>query len=149
MMRPKEYYVCKQCLNRTAALHNVQYTCPELSNFVRNIYSSNAELFLPNSKEIIYSEEGTTQGGPESIGFYAVSTMMLVNPDSAAKKIFYADDGSGGGKLNDLQSWWGDLQKNGPLFGYFSEPQKTWLLADPTIWSKVPGLRPDMTSGQK
>ena len=52
-------------LNRRAALHNVQFTCPELSNFVRNIYSTEAELFLPNTDEVIYSREGTTQGGTE------------------------------------------------------------------------------------
>ena len=60
-------------LDRRAALHNVQFTCPELSNFVRNIYSREAELFIPNTDEVIYSWEGTTQGGPESMGFYAVS----------------------------------------------------------------------------
>ena len=42
-------------LNRKAALHNVQYTCPELSNFVRNIYSYEAELFLPNTEEFVLS----------------------------------------------------------------------------------------------
>ena len=73
-------------LNRKAALHNVQYTCPELANFVRNIYCKDAELFLPNSKEVIYSREGTTQGGPESMGFYAVSTMPLSKPDSRARR---------------------------------------------------------------
>ena len=141
-------------LNRKAALHNVQYTCPELANFVRNIYCKDAELFLPNSKEVIYSREGTTQGGPESMGFYAVSTMPLSKPDSRAslKKIFYADDGSGGGKLDGLLDWWKELKENGPLFGYFPEATKTWLLVKPAHEERARALFPDIkitTEGRK
>ena len=36
-------------LNRKAALHNIQYNCPELSTFVRNIYGCQAELFVSGS----------------------------------------------------------------------------------------------------
>ena len=67
-------------LNRKAALHNIQHTCPEFATYVRNIYRCEAELFLANSDEIIRSEEGTTQGGPESMGFYAASTTQLLEP---------------------------------------------------------------------
>lgn len=56
-------------LNRAAALHNVQYSCPELSTFVSNLYSCEAEMFVANSDETILSREGTTQGWPESMGF--------------------------------------------------------------------------------
>ena len=133
-------------LNRKAALHNVQFTCPELSNFVRNIYSTEAELFLPNTDKVIYSREGTTQGGPESMGFYAVSTTLLSNPyrDDKAKKIFYADDGSGGGKLADLRNWWDDLKMNGPLFGYYPEATKTWLITKPMYEDKARQMFPDV-----
>ena len=65
-------------MNRAAALHNTQYTCPELSTFVRNIYSCEAELFIANSEETILSREGTTQGGPESMAFYATSTTPII-----------------------------------------------------------------------
>ena len=64
-------------LNRKVALHNIQYTCPEMSTFMRNLYQCDDELFLPNSEDVIHSREGTTQGGPESMGFYAVSTTSL------------------------------------------------------------------------
>ena len=72
---------------------------------MRNIYSNEAELFLPNTEEVVLSREGTTQGGPESMGFYAVSTTLLASPylDDNAKKIFYADDGSGCGRLTELR----------------------------------------------
>jgi hypothetical protein len=133
-------------LNRKAALHNVQYTCPELSTFVKNLYSNEAELFIPNSSEVIYSREGTTQGGPESMGFYSASTTMLSNPDPSAnvKKIFYADDGSAGGKLDPLLKWWRDLKLDGPLFGYYPEPTKTWLVVKPDHEERARELFPDI-----
>ena len=121
-------------LNGKAALHNVQYTCPELITFVNNLYGSEAELFIPNSSEKIYSREGTTQGGPESMGFYAASLTTLSNQDSSAanvKKIFYADDGSAGGILDPLLKWLDDLKLKGPLLGYYPEPAKTWLVVKP------------------
>ena len=141
-------------LNRNAALHNVQFTCPELATFVTNLYSSEAEVFLPNTNEVIYSREGTTQGGPESMGFYAVSTTMLSNPDvsSHSKKIFYADDGSGGGKLDPLLKWWNDLKMNGPLFGYYPEATKTWLVVKPAYEERARELFSDVnitTEGRK
>ena len=60
------------------------------------------------------------------MGFYAVSTMPLSKPDSRAslKKIFYADDGSGGGKLDGLLDWWKELKENGPYLDTSLRPQR-------------------------
>ena len=113
-------------MNREAALHNAQYTCPELSTFVHNIYGCEAELFIPNTDEVILSEEGTTQGGPESMAFYATSMIPLSAKPKHVKGIFYADDGSGGGKLVNLKEWWSKLKVDGPPLGYFPYPAKTW-----------------------
>ena len=120
-------------LNREAALHNVQYTCPGLSTFVKNLYSGQAELFVASSGETILSKEGTTQGGPESMGFYAASTMPLANSADShpCKRIFYADDGSGGADLIKLHEWWQDIQVSGPPLGYFPNAVKTWLIVKP------------------
>ena len=59
-------------MNRQA---NLYYTCPELATLINNIYSFEAELFLPNLEEKILSKEDTTQVGPESMAFYAASMM--------------------------------------------------------------------------
>ena len=96
-------------LCREAALHNIKFICPELSMFVQNMYGGEAELFVANSEETLLSKEGTTQGGPESMGFCAASTTLLASAHESAgkaKKLFYADDGSGGGKLIDILDWW-------------------------------------------
>ena len=133
-------------LNRKAALHNVQYTCPALSTFVKNLYQCDAELFLPNSDQVIHSREGTTQGGPESMGLYAVSTSTLSDTagESCAKSIFYADDGSGAGTLEQLKKWWENLQVHGPLVGYFPNAPKTWLVVKPGHEERANELFPDI-----
>jgi hypothetical protein len=118
-------------LNRKAALHNIRYTCPEISTFLQNIYQCDAELFLQSSDEVIYSREGTTQGGPESMGFYAVSTTSLLKSQSDTKKVFYADDGSGASKLDKLNDWWRELKIVGPPLGYDVNAGKTWLIVKP------------------
>ena len=65
------------------------------------------------------------------MGFYAVGTTPLTQPKEAILKVFYADDGTAGGKLKDLHTYWHDLQKKGPLFGYFPNASKTWLITKP------------------
>ena len=140
-------------LNREAALHNVQYTCPGLSTFVKNLYSGQADLFVANSEETILSKEGTTQGGPESMGFYAASTTSLSKPADGhlCKRIFYADDGSGGGDLMNLHEWWQDIQLNGPPLGYFPNASKTWLIVKPEHRARAEELFQDIniTDGRK
>ena len=133
-------------MNRAAALHNVQYTCPELATFVKNLYSCEAELFVTNSDETILSKEGTTQGGPESMPFYAAGTILLAikREDEDLKKIFYADDGSGASTLDSLSVWWNNLQKEGPLFGYFPNASKTWLIVKPELVERAVTLFPDI-----
>ena len=46
-------------LNRKVALHNVQFTCPELSKILLNTYGAPCDLFIDG--ETIQSLEGTTQ----------------------------------------------------------------------------------------
>ena len=74
-------------LNRKAALHNIRYTCPEFSNYLINLYREDSDLFIANSSEMIQSREGTTQGGPESMGFYAGSFFLIEKtPESELNK---------------------------------------------------------------
>ena len=102
-------------LNRKAALHNIQHLCPEFATFTKNLFRCDAELFLADSDDIILSEEGTTQGGPESMSFYAISTQLLARQDSGAKKLFYADDGLG--------------RKFGRSAEFLEEPASAWSFA--------------------
>ena len=86
---------------------------------------------MPDSKEIIYSEEGTTQGGPESMGFYAAATMSLTKRKRNGRNVLYADDALVGGILYDIRDFWHDLLEDGPGIGYFPNPGKTVLITRP------------------
>ena len=95
----------------------------------------------------LLSQEGTTQGGPESMGFYAASTTPLsvrCHKEGSIKKVFYADDGAGAGKLEGLLLWWKNLAANGPLIGYFPNPKKTWLVVKPGHIERARTLFPDL-----
>ena len=124
-------------LNRKAALHNIQRTCPYLYQFLNNSYKSPSKLHLGDGS-FIYSKEGVTQGDPLAMPKYSLSTRGLI--DSLKRKVnevmqvWFADDSSGAGKLRCLKMWWDHLKEVGPDYGYFPEPSKTHLIL------KNPGL---------
>ena len=143
-------------LNRKAALNNIKYTCPEFSGYVNNLYRGDAELFVAGSDETVMSCEGTTQGGTESMGFYSgglvpISHYQIEEQDQDkspedtdfAKKLFYADDGAGGGTLSQILEWWSEIQTRGPIFGYFPKPSKTWLIVKPEYLERAKELFAD------
>ena len=81
------------------------------------------------------------------MGFYAAATTLLASAHESAgkaKKLFYADDGSGGGKLIDILDWWRFLQLNGPALGFFPDASKTWLVVKPEFEQKARELFPDV-----
>ena len=43
-------------------------------------------------------------------------------------KNYFYDDAAATGKLADLRMWWDHLTREGPNFGYFPNPSKTWLV---------------------
>ena len=60
---------------------------------------------------------------------YALATIPLIKRlKSNTKQIWYADDAAATGKLADLCMWWDQLTREGPNFGYFPNPSKTWLV---------------------
>ena len=122
----------------------MRHTCPEFATYVRNIYRCKAELFLPDSREVIYSEEGTTQGGPESMGFYAAATISLTRRKKEEKNVLYADDALVGGVLLDIRDVWRDVQKDGPGIGYFPNPAKTVLITKPEHYERAVEMFPDI-----
>ena len=128
-------------LNREAALSNIRVVCPELAAYVINSYREPARLFISGSDKEILSEEGVTQGDNSAMGFYACATVPIILTTLGKKEektsttpinqVWYADDAAGGGKIDDLRTWWDDLCSNGPLFGYYPKPSKTWVIVKP------------------
>ena len=114
-------------LNRQAALHNVQRICPSMATILINTYRGPSELFMDSS--VLLSREGTTQGDPLSMPFYAIATAPLIKRlDHIVPQVWYADDAAGVGKLADLRKWWDEICSIGPQFGYFPNANKTWLV---------------------
>ena len=132
-------------LNRAVALYNIQYVCPPLATVVINFYRTPARLFVTGGMEL-HSHEGTTQGCPLAMAFYAVSTIPLISkcrdtpPDEdcpAAKQTWYADDAAAGGLLRSLRVFWDLLILHGPKYGYHPKPSKTFLVVKPGLYEEA------------
>ena len=97
------------------------------------------ELFL--GANTLFSQEETTQGDPLAMPFYALATRPLIDSlsrdTSELRQIWYADDVSAGGKLTNFKKWWDNLSHEGPSFGYFVNPQKTWLVTKDNFLSSA------------
>ena len=119
-------------LNRTNALAIIRCLCPAFSIVLANTYQKSTELVL--GRDTLLSQEGTTQGDPLAVPFYALATRHLI--DALAldvpniMQIWYADDASAtaSGRISDLKVWWDKLIAVGPSFCYYVNPSKTWLI---------------------
>ena len=59
-------------LNRRVALHNVGCMCPGFYPFLVNTYRRPVQLLVTGCGEVMWSEEGTTQGDPCGMAMYAL-----------------------------------------------------------------------------
>ena len=118
-------------LNRQAALHNIQYICPPLALTLINTYRNPARLFVVGGKEIT-SVEGTTQGDPLAMQFYALGTNPLLqclkSAVSSVSQVWLADNAMGAGTLKDLKRWWDLIITEGSKLGYHVNEGKSWLI---------------------
>ena len=112
-------------LNRQAALRNICHLCPPLSKILINTYLEDVRLFIDG--ETLLSQEGTTQGDPLAMAMYAIAVNPLIHrlKHDTTKQIWFADDATAGGKLNNLREWWDCLINIGPEYGYFTNASKT------------------------
>ena len=128
-------------LNRQVALHNVRQICPPLHTFLHNQYQIPADLVLGKASAehtSLTSDEGSTQGEPAAMVFYACGVKPLVDAlhqedldplDPAYRRqSWYADDCSSLGRLLGIKDWWEKLNQHGPMYGYFPKPDKTTLI---------------------
>ena len=94
-----------------------------------NTYGGRSQLFVDG--ETIYSCEGTTQGNPLAMVLYALATIPLgkyCKVEAMLGDVWFTDDATGGGPLLALRSWWENLNKVGPSYGYYPNGSKTWLI---------------------
>ena len=49
------------------------------------------------------------------------------------KQVAFADDLAGAQNLLNLKKWWENIEKFGPLLGYFPKASKSWLVVKPNL----------------
>ena len=113
------------CLNRQNALINIKNLCPELSKVLINTYRQHIPLFIDG--ESIFSQ-GVTQGDPLAMYAVAITPLIYSLTEEKLKQVWFADDASAAGKLAGLESWWNNMIRIGPEYGFFSNSSKTWLI---------------------
>jgi hypothetical protein len=127
-------------VNRTAALWNVRQKWPSAARFLFNTYRGYNLLVIrssttPGSGTIMLSREGVTQGDPLSMFLYGIAILPLIrrcNMDGPeCRQVWYADDSSAAGRLTRIRQWLDVLITDGPSFGYFPEPAKSYLIVRP------------------
>ena len=92
-------------LNNKVTLHNIAILCPSLATVLSNTYRGHSKLFV--NGETINSREGTTQGDPLDMVFYALAIIPLTNAckvESMQGEVWLADDATGAGRLFSLRT---------------------------------------------
>ena len=123
-------------INRMSALLNIRHLCPSISKILINCYRAPTNLFIED--DTIYSQEGTTQGDPLGMPMYALATVPLIRKlPTSVQQTWYADDAAGTGKIINLRTWWDEISRLGPCFGYNPNASKTWLVIKKEYKSKA------------
>ena len=118
-------------LNRNATLHNSRIICPALSTILINTYRVAINMYVIGG-EIIQSVEGTTQGDPLAMAMYAIGTVPLISSLAGiCKQVWFADDATEVGTINEVWKWWDKLTEVGGDFGYQTNATKSWLIVKP------------------
>ena len=96
-------------LNRQAALRNIRHSsCSEKHPRFLSTPTGRMCNCLLMVRPSLLSQEGTTEGDPLAMVMYAIAVNPLIHrlKHDTRKQIWFADDATAGGKLNNLQEWW-------------------------------------------
>ena len=111
-------------VNRATALWNVQFTCPAMKHVLINFYRSPSRIFMNGEGFCeLLSQEGTTQGCPLAMDMYVIALApLLKHLQPRCKQVWYADDATGCDKLEKMRSWFDEMRRVGPNYGYSQSP---------------------------
>ena len=60
---------------------------------------------------------------------YALGILPLIQKlNTDATQVWFADNGTAGGKLDQIRLWWSNLNTIGPEYGYYPNAEKSWLV---------------------
>ena len=133
-------------VNHQAALHNISILCPSFSTILKNTYGAPIRRFVTGEDELA-STEGTTQGDPLAMAMYALPITPLNNSlchhQLDVSQAWFADDATAAEQLTTLLQWWKQLLSLGPLYGYYPNAAKTYLIVEPQLYDSAKQLFQD------
>jgi hypothetical protein len=119
-----------------------EYT-PELLPFINVCYGQPS--FLLYGESVIMSEQGLQQGDPLGPMFYCTSTQKLISKLKTEYGQWYLDDGSLGGKVDDLMLAFLSLKSEAAKIGLHVNVKKCELItADQSVIHKFLSIAPDI-----
>ena len=114
-------------LDRVSALHNIRTLRPSIAYMLINCYRAPTDLFIDG--DVILSQYYTQGDDPLAMPMYALATLPLIKRlPSTVKQTWYADDAAATGKIASLRTWWDEISRLGPSYGYYANGSKTWLV---------------------
>ena len=125
-------------INRVNMLWTIRHEWPAGAKFAFNCYKHQSHLICRSPEGChfnLLSKEGVTQGDPLSMFAYGIGILPLIKKlkvlHPACTQPWYADDAGAAGTFESIASFFKDLLRFGPDFGYFPEPTKSVLVARP------------------
>jgi hypothetical protein len=132
------------CLRRDKMLMAVKDSVPELYNFVFSAYGKPSHLFC--GEYLLESAEGVQQGDPLGPLLFCLTIHTLVAQLRSEFRVFYLDDGSIGGSVEDVLHDFRVVEEVAADLGLSLNRKKTELICDEdttceAFLSEVPGLQ--------
>ena len=100
------------CLNRSAAIHNIRKLSPLLHQSLENTCQTSTDLIIDDNEggiECIQSDENDPEDGVAAIQMYGISIQPLIDEQSCktdslhTKQAWYADDASPTGAIEVVE----------------------------------------------
>ena len=115
-------------LRRDKMLEAVKENVPELFNFVHSAYNQPSMLFCGD--RVMQSAEGVQQGDPLGPLLFCLAIQPLIQDLQSEFRVFYLDDGTIGGSLEDVHRDLLMVEEKAALLGLQLNRTKTELVCD-------------------
>ena len=131
-------------ISRDILLHVVASDLPELFKFVKNCYAEQSNLYF--GSHIILSAEGVQQGDPLGPLLYCLCTLPLVKKLKSELNVWFMDDGTLGGNVNQLLDDFSLIMKESCELGLHVNVFKCELITNDTeVVRRFRALAPEIT----
>ena len=132
------------CIRRDKILEAIKEFIPELLPYVHSAYSAPSILLWEGDQ--IKSSEGVQQGDPIGPLLFCITIHKLVSSLTSEFSVFYLDDGTIGGNLDDITADLKRIEEQGQDLGLYLNVEKSELISHnqstvDDVLSTFPGLQ--------